>query len=293
MKYYFIINPNAGKTAPEIEDAIKGSYKDLDYTIYYTKEPKDATRYVNEICENNKDEELRFFACGGDGTICEVASGLVNHPNATLVPYPCGSGNDFVRYFDIDFKNIEQFKDWKGKPVDLIKIDGKYYSINVTNIGFDADVNAGVIELKKKMSAEKAYKKSLIRCLLKKFYSNYEITIDDKEVVKGDFILMSFANASYYGGGYKCAPLAQVNDGYIELCVVKKVSRLTFIRLVNTYKKGTFMAKKFFKKIFVYRRCKKAKIKASNPMSVCYDGEMISEKETTVEIVPNAINMVY
>lgn len=291
MKYYFIINPKAGhelvgNLSQEIEKICDG----LDYVIYYTKGEKDATRYVKEVCENNK-EDLRFFACGGDGTINEVASGLVNEKHASMVPYPCGSGNDFVRSFKCDFTNIGDFLHKEAKPIDIIKVNDRY-SINVANIGFDADVNAGVMTLKKKMKAEKAYTKSLIKCFFKKFYDEYKITIDSKEALEGSFVLFTCANASYYGGGYKCAPYAKVDDGLIDFCAIRKISRLTFLRVVNSYKAGTYF-EKISPKIYHYQRCKNLTIESDNMMGVSLDGEMLFTKKIEVSILKNAINLVY
>ncbi|MBE6124066.1 MAG: diacylglycerol kinase family lipid kinase [Erysipelotrichaceae bacterium] len=291
MKYYFVINPKAGKENIQgLEEEIKNIFDGLDFTIYYTKEAKDATRYVKDVCDSNK-EELRFFACGGDGTINEVASALVNVKHASLVAYPCGSGNDFVRSFKTDFKDLKQFIDKKAKAIDILKVND-FYSINVANIGFDADVNAGVINLKKKMKVEKAYTKSLIKCLFKKFYSEYKVTIDDKEVIEGKFVLFTCSNASFYGGGYKCGPRAKIDDGLIDFCAINKISRLTFVRVVKSYKAGTYF-EKVNPKIYVYRKCKKVTIESKNLMSVSLDGEMIFTKKIDVSILSNAVNLVY
>ncbi len=291
MKYYFIINPAAGKEKSfDLKKEIETTCKDLDYVIYETKCEKDATRYVKEVCQNNK-EELRFFACGGDGTINEVASGLVNVTNASLVPYPYGSGNDFVRYFQTDFKDIKSLLNKEAKPVDILKVND-FYSINVANIGFDADVNAGVISLKKKMSIEKAYNKSLIKCFLKKFHNEYKITIDDKEVLEGSFILFTCANASFYGGGFKCAPFAKIDDGLIDFCAIKKISRFTFLRVVKSYKAGTYF-EKVKPSIYCYRKCQKVEIQSKEKMSISLDGEMIFSDKIEVLILPKALNLVY
>ena len=111
MKHIFVVNPGAGKgmTAPELDTKLKEL--EIEYEIYETVAAKDATRYVRERCESG--EELRFYACGGDGTLKEVMEGTVGFSNASLSCYPVGSGNDFVKCFGGKerFLNLEKLSE--------------------------------------------------------------------------------------------------------------------------------------------------------------------------------------
>ena len=102
MKHIFILNPAAGRinSFERIEGELKQVYAagGLDYQIYETKAPGDATAYIRDYCRMH-DEPVRFYACGGDGTLNEVVNGAVGFPQASVGCYPCGSGNDFVKYY--------------------------------------------------------------------------------------------------------------------------------------------------------------------------------------------------
>ena len=101
MKYIFVCNKNAGQRQATslIRDQIQKLSNKIEYELYETKAPLDATRFVTEYCDAHKDEETCFVACGGDGTINEVASGIVNKKNKSIAPFACGSGNDLIKYY--------------------------------------------------------------------------------------------------------------------------------------------------------------------------------------------------
>ena len=103
MKHIFIVNPEAGKPGaamallPEIEKAA-AAFPEKEIEIYKTTGPLDATRYVRERAQA-EEGEIRFYACGGDGTLGEVVNGAKGLGNAAVGCVPVGTGNDFVRNF--------------------------------------------------------------------------------------------------------------------------------------------------------------------------------------------------
>ena len=100
MKHIFILNPAAGKenAKEKLAAQLKSVYANVDYEIYETRGRGDASAYIKQYCETNK-ESVRFYACGGDGTLNEVVNGAVGFPQASVGCIPCGSGNDFVKYY--------------------------------------------------------------------------------------------------------------------------------------------------------------------------------------------------
>ena len=105
-------------------------------------------------------------------------------------------------------------------------------------------------------------------------------------------MLCTLANGKYVGGAYKSAPLSLNNDGLIEVCQVNPISRLGFLRLMNTYKRGEHLEDNRFEKYLNYTRAKKIEVNAPEKIPVSVDGELIFEKNFTVEIVESAINFV-
>ena len=110
MKHVFIINPTAGKADSrqkiyDMADALRAKH-DLDVQCILTKKQGHATEIARRLCDSG--EELRFYACGGDGTVNEVANGIIGYDNAAMTVIPVGTGNDFLRNFGDD---LEKFRD--------------------------------------------------------------------------------------------------------------------------------------------------------------------------------------
>ena len=111
MKHIFIINPKSGKkdSTQYIKNYLQENFCDLNYEIYNTKHVGDAIDFVKTKCEN-KTEPITFYACGGDGTLNEVANGVMGYDDVYFTVYPCGSGNDFVKVFGKEnhFKDLSK-----------------------------------------------------------------------------------------------------------------------------------------------------------------------------------------
>ena len=153
VRHFFVINPAAGKgkRVDELAAQIKSvcERREEKYEIYYTAGVGDAKKYVNNTCRlyEASGEILRFYACGGDGTINEVANGIVGFENAELAVIPIGTGNDFVRNFSWGegFFDIDAQLDGETRKIDIMKYNNRY-AINVINIGFDCEVAAQAAE---------------------------------------------------------------------------------------------------------------------------------------------------
>ena len=132
MKHIFIINPAAGKKDNRqrvytMAEALKRNHN-LDVECMLTKSRGHATALTRAIAETG--DYVRFYACGGDGTVNEIANGIAGFPNAAMTCIPIGTGNDFLKNFGKDaeplFLDAENL--WNGDvtPLDLIDCNGKY-----------------------------------------------------------------------------------------------------------------------------------------------------------------------
>lgn len=99
MKHVFIINPTAGKSdsRQKIYDMAEKLRQEhgLEVQCLLTKKQGHATEIARRLCQSG--EELRFYACGGDGTVNEVANGIIGYDNAAMTVIPVGTGNDFLK----------------------------------------------------------------------------------------------------------------------------------------------------------------------------------------------------
>ncbi len=294
MKYVFIINPASGANMPKdfIEKEINSLNGKYDILLHYTSAPNEATSFIKEYLKNN-DGEFRFIACGGDGTINEVANGIYGYENASMTAYPCGSGDDFVKSVGgiEKHKSVENLILAKNHKIDLIKVNDKL-CINVCNFGFDAEVVKYAIALKGKK--KNPYKAGILKALFTSMKNDIKVEVDG-EILNNEkkLLLCTLANGGYEGGQYFCAPKYKVDDGLIEVCYVKTVSVFKFLRLVGAYEKGLHLDDKRFEKYLIYKRSKKIKVFSKNDFSICIDGELIIGKEFNVEVLPLAINYAF
>ena len=306
MKTVFIINPKSGqgKRVDEFISSVKETIEKTgaDAEIYITKHIGDATVFVRDYCEDNG--AARFIACGGDGTLNEVVNGAIAYPGTEVGVIPMGTGNDFCRNFDkeCDFKNIELQITSPTVKCDVIKYTTSYrgakrdgYCVNMFNVGFDCNVGDLTSKMKEKpfVSGSMAYFLSILVVLIKKQGADLKIEFDGEIKNDGKLLLTSIANGCFCGGGIKSNPLAEISDGYININIIKDLSRLRFISLLPSYMKGTFLARRGMEKYIASEKCKKITITPNTEdIRICVDGEVISAEKTDFKIVHNAFNFV-
>ncbi len=298
MIYHFILNPNSGKRkkGKKTEQEIKAACtkRQLSYHIYYTTCVGDAKEYVKSMVRISS-EKQRFICIGGDGTINEIASSAPSNPNVEFGVIPGGSGNDFVRNFTNikNFSNIEAQLDGDSKSFDLIKVND-FYCVNMINIGFDCAVVKEASKLKKRrlVSPKFSYILGVIVVLFKKFGTKMKLIFDDGEILEQEFTLSAIGNGKYCGGGFCAAPRALLNDGLFDVCAINKVSRLTFIKLVKSYKNGTILENKKAKNLLRHRQVSHFKMEFDSPVPICIDGEINGAKTIDFSIVSGGMNFV-
>lgn len=112
MKHFFIVNPAAGPHNAEqvLRQKLSLFNGRFPYDVFISSKPADTDSYI-QYMRSNESGHLRFIACGGDGTINEVANSIQSIEDASLGCYASGSGNDYVKYYGKveDFVELEDF----------------------------------------------------------------------------------------------------------------------------------------------------------------------------------------
>ncbi len=300
MKHIFIYNPIAGRDCLAAIQALKKQMQaydgKLNYEFYATKSAGDATCYVRHCCELEPNEELRFYACGGDGTANEVLHGLIGFENAAMSCYPCGSGNDYVKYYGgaKRFLNIDALLNGTEMRVDVMRM-GDRYSLNVANFGFDTEVarTMSKVRHKKVIGGKHAYTTGIVKALLTAMKNDCTVSVDGEVLNEsGKILLCTVSNGKYVGGAYCCAPHSKNDDGLLEVCLVKPISRLKLVKLIGVYKKGEHLDDPRFRDIIVYRRGKRVDVTAPDGFGLTLDGEIVEQSNFTIEVCPAAVRFV-
>ena len=309
MEHIFIINPVSGTANAEtlLVPQIKKAAEELNvpYKIIKTQYAGHAREIAKKLAESGK--ELRLYACGGDGTLNEVVEGSLGFQNIETGCVPCGSGNDFVRNFGTkdDFLNIKDLIQGKSCVIDLIKTQHGI-ATSICSAGLDALVAYGIPKFRRIPFAggETAYKLSILTSLCTKLGHRLHIEADG-EIFEGEYLMIAVCNGMTYGGGFKAAPCADMQDGLLDLVLVKKISRLKIAGVVNTYKQGNHIKGgeviPSLKNLVTYRRVKNVSVQVmdNHPIVINQDGECakrMSLKATTERkavrvILPRSIYM--
>lgn len=294
MLHHFIINPAAGKgrLVEALKDKITRTCeaRKAAYRIHITTHPGDATAYVHAATTASQ-ERQRFYACGGDGTLCEAVNGAPLCQYAEFAVIPIGTGNDYVKNFSepTNFFRIDRQLDGTPTALDLLRYNDRY-ALNMLNIGFDFNVakKAGEIKRNPLIPSGLAYATGVAIHFCRPFGTHMRITLGDGTRVEDDMTLTAVANGRYYGGGFMAAPRASLQDGMLDLCLVKKVTRTRFLQLIGSYKKGQHLNEKT-KDCIYYCQSPSACFQLDAPTNICIDGEIETTDRVTVAAVPKGL----
>jgi len=296
MKYYFIVNGRADKSEmhEEIHRQIdecaplfeaKGIVTDL----YMTTGEGDATRQVRLYCDLHPDEKVCFVACGGDGTLNEVASGLVGfaHKSVALLNF-CGHGDDFVKYYpDRKFQSLKDILDGETVRIDIMKVNDSY-CINVCDFGVDA-IAASAANMLSQEGKTNVYRKGVLRALLVGRYNHIVVKVDGEKLGGRYMLSCSLGNGKYMGGEFLCCPFAANDDGLIEVSFFKAMSLLRFILTLSPYVKGKHFETWYTKGKCIYRQGKHIEIYSKRMIELCLDGELLPGTHFNIDIFNKAI----
>ena len=294
MTHLFIINPAAGskdRTAQYSEVIHRlCRARGLDYDIRVSTAPGECTRFAREAAETGK--EYRLYACGGDGTLNEVAQGAAGHDNMSVTVYSGGSGNDFVKLFDDPkaFFDLERLLEPEEAAFDLIRCNGDI-AMNICSVGLDARIGTDVSRYKRLplLSGFRAYAASTLVNVIKGIAEHYVVEINGQRI-DGKQTMISVCNGRFYGGGFNPVPEADPADGLLDVLLVKKVSRLQVPAVIGKYKNGRY---KELPKLVRHFRTEKIRIICDKPTPINLDGELRKWQDVTMSIAKEKLRFFY
>ena len=302
MKYIFIINPFAGPRNAEefikneVSKALANTTQEYEIEFYVTTAPGDATEFVSKYANEHPNLDICFIACGGDGTVFEVTNGIVGRDNAYMCVYPCGSGNDYVKYYGgrEPFFDILGIFEGSVRDVDVMKV-GDRYSINICNFGFESAVADCISSVKRLpvIGGKNSYYTGIAKAIFTSMKNKCKVYADGELLnPDGKILLCTLGNGAYVGGSFNCSPKSDNTDGFMEVCLVKPVSIMRFVSLIPYYENGTHLESDKFKDILIYRRAKNVTVEASDGFKICLDGEIEKCAGATVENIPGGIHFI-
>lgn len=306
MRTLFLLNPTAGKadctrTLPQQINvaAARAGLAPEEYAIQVTNHAGHARELANAAAQQARQsgEELRVFTAGGDGTFNEALTGIYGYANAAVGCLPFGSGNDFLRTYGTreEFNDLDAQLAGGEVDIDLMQTD-LGLSATICAAGLDAQVAYGIPQFRRIpfCGGEMAYALSIVKQLCGHIGRNVTFTIDGEELTV-DCLMCAVCNGRTYGGGFYAAPEAQPDDGWLDVFIIRRVSRLTIARLLGMYKSGRHFRNgeltEQAKPCFIYRRAKCVSLRPADgrgPIVATADGECAPCDAITAQLKPLA-----
>jgi len=290
-KLCFIVNPTAGhgraaKTWKQIEPLASSLG---EFAVKFTEHPGHGRELAQEAAQAGFD---RVVALGGDGTVNEVASGLVGTP-AAFGLVPTGTGNDFMKAAGIPKDPAESVRAaFQGRrvPVDVGLADGSRYFFNVAGVGFDAEVMRrvnGYGPVLKAFGGSLPHLMGVVGALFDFRGVDVEVELDGRPLAIPKMLLMAVGVGQYFGGGMKILPHARIDDGLFDVLWGENLSRLELMGLLAQVFKG---AHEGHHKVHT-AQARRVTVRASHPAWIQVDGEVIGQLPITLELLPKALEV--
>ena len=291
-KFYMVVNPHGGlkkgiKILEKVRPIFEGGGAEL--TVLETEYAGHAREYANEMDFTGYDG---FCAIGGDGTMHEVINGMLKRPDGRKLPIGLvtgGTGNSFMH--DLDCLDPEHaakriLTGWL-RPIDIAKVDANgeiIYGFNIVGWGMPTDIN--FLAEKMRWLGEQRYNVASIIEVMKGKQRLAKLIIDGNIIV-GDFGFILGCNTIHTGKGMKMAPLAQLNDGLIDLIIARKASRLKLLMLFPKLFSGGHVGDPLVE----YRQVKEFSIIPQEENLLNIDGELIGSTPIHVIVEQGLVNV--
>lgn len=244
-----------------------------------TFEGGDARWMAREACERGCD---LLVAAGGDGTINEVVNGMHDwmrgggSPDAAprLAVIALGTANDFAGALGIPGEIPEAFAIALGgteMAVDLPTVEGRCF-VNVSTGGFGAEATEEASSEAKRVLGPLAYLVTGVKKFVTLEPLTARITSGGEEIAAGRFLLFAVGNSRRTGGGNFLTPAADPSDGLLDLCLVREMSRVEFLRILPQLRAGEHLDNPDI----LYRQLPELTVEAEEELSVNADGEPMS-----------------
>ena len=281
--YLFIVNPKArngivARKWKQIELLIQA--EELSYEVKYTE----YSRHAIELAHDYGKDFDAIVAVGGDGTVHEVANGIVDL-DVSFAAFPVGNGNDYAHLLNYpsDYKEIiKVLKDFKTVqlPVGIVKGTEKRYFVNIAESGITAIISKAAFSEATWLRGWVKYYYIALKKLFR--YKNVPATVkvDDQFELNVNLILCAVGLGYRFGGGFKVLPDNHPLKGDFAICIAGDVAKLRQLYLINKLKQGKHLNRKGI----WFTRGKNVVVSLERPLPVEAEGEIVGEETDSIKI---------
>lgn len=281
-----VFNPNAGQAEPLERElsAAASVWREAgwDVTLQPTREAGDGRRLGRLASEQGYD---LVVAAGGDGTINEVINGLAGSTTA-LAPLPLGTMNVWARELRLPLQPraaAEALLAWQVRPIDLGRAGERYFLL-MAGIGFDAAITAGVKAGEKRRLGALAYVFRGFQQVLHIRGARTRLVVDGR-AIRGRVLQVVIGNTQLYGGLVKITHRAIIDDGLLDVCVIKGDNGLSALRRAITI----IGRRQSQDPEIEYYRARSVQIVSRPSLPVQVDGDAIGATPMSFVVAPGAL----
>lgn len=292
-KICLVLNKKA-VNEPPVREAVDGVRRKLPaLNVRIPWDAEDSAQVVREEIERGA---TRIIAGGGDGTINAVVNTLLadGHapPGAALGVFPLGTANDFAHGCGLPVKDLNRCLEIAcfapTKKIDVGRADSRFF-LNVTSAGFGAEITATTPGRLKKTLGGSAY---TIMGMIKAFNMQpYEgrLLVPGEEPLEGSMLVMAVGNNRLAGGGFEVASEARLDDGLLDLAIVRHEPEMELKRVLAELKTPTRPDNEYL----YYRQLAEFTIEAKRELHFNLDGEPVRTNRLTFSVLPSHLDVVF
>ncbi len=301
MPTQIILNPGAdrGRAIREKEALEMWGTQHGECQVVLTQSPGHAAILARAAAEAGYE---RIGVAGGDGTIHEIANGLMSLPpeqRPAVGLIPIGSGNDYAAGLGLQAPlaaSLERLVNGEPRLLDLAEVVDNHgrtrYACNGIGIGFDAAIAIAASKIKRLHGFVAYFAGALQTIALNYQLPHFELVFDG-EAVRQPSLLLAIGVGPRIGGGFRLTPEAAFDDGLVDSCLVNPVGRATMLRMMPRVMKGTHITSK----VVQMRRSKSVTLRADMPLPIHVDGEIFATadedvRELAIQTLPQALKVI-
>lgn len=286
-KFLLLANLISGKKkANTILEKVKARLlkEGLKVEILYTSIENNFIKIARAKLDNSYTD---MVAIGGDGTM-NLSANILHQKNIVLNIIPSGTGNDFVKNINLG-KTLQEQIDTiiSGKIMEIdAGICNNQLFLNGLGVGFDGQIVYDNLNKKSILKGHAKYYAQVLRILATFKPQNIKYSIDGKDY-QDDILLLAISNGTTFGGGFKLTPNAVINNGWLDICVIRQLAPLRRFWEVLKLSKGTH---EVLKKV-TFLRGKKITIKENLNVKAHLDGEYFGTPPYEIEVLPKCFKI--
>jgi YegS/Rv2252/BmrU family lipid kinase len=281
-----IVNPHAGggralRLLPGVEAALRGQGR--PFRVAETTSMQHARELTREACAQGE----IVAAMGGDGIVGAIA-GELREGQGVLAVLPGGRGNDFARKLGVPFDPVQAAKllrDGVEQRVDLA-VAGETVYLGILSAGIDSEVNRIALETRLKLGTF-VYTYGVLRAIARWKPATWQVTIDGTTQAYPGYSV-AIGNSGVFGGGMYLAPDASLQDGKLDVVLIRQQPRLRYLRGLPRVFNGTHLKDP----AITLLQGTEIRCEADRPFTAYADGDPIGDLPLTVTVLPGALRVV-